>query len=211
MNLTKITSEVLQTSKNIIEKNGWNENLFFLISQNCNYKEHEINTLFPNGYESLLTLYLTEINEKMTEKSKSLNLIRLKIHERIKALMTIRLNIMKNEKKLISKTFLYLLLPHNFKIASQNLYKTVDQIWFLSGDNSTDFNFYSKRAILASIYTTTLLHFINNDNIDETIDVMNQNLKKVSKIPKIKNQTKNIIKLLPNIIQLKNKFSFVKQ
>jgi|TARA_B110000263_G_scaffold249968_1_gene269575 ubiquinone biosynthesis protein COQ9 len=211
MNLTKIRSEVLQTSKNIIEKNGWNENLFFLISQNCNYKEHEINTLFPNGYESLLTLYLTEINEKMTEKSKSLNLIRLKIHERIKALMTIRLNIMKNEKKLISKTFLYLLLPHNFKIASQNLYKTVDQIWFLAGDNSTDFNFYSKRAILASIYTTTLLHFINNDNIDETIDVMNQNLKKVSKIPKIKNQTKNIIKLLPNIIQLKNKFSFVKQ
>jgi len=211
MNLTKIRSEVLQTSKNIIEKNGWNENLFFLISQNCNYKEHEINTLFPNGYESLLTLYLTEINEKMTEKSKSLNLIRLKIHERIKALMTIRLNIMKNEKKLISKTFLYLLLPHNFKIASQNLYKTVDQIWFLSGDNSTDFNFYSKRAILASIYTTTLLHFINNDNIDETIDVMNQNLKKVSKIPKIKNQTKNIIKLLPNIIQLKNKFFFVKQ
>ena len=211
MNLKKIRSEVLQTSKNIIEKNGWNENLFFLISQNCNYKEHEINTLFPNGYESLLTLYLTEINEKMTEKSKSLNLIRLKIHERIKALMTIRLNIMKNEKKLISKTFLYLLLPHNFKIASQNLYKTVDQIWFLAGDNSTDFNFYSKRAILASIYTTTLLHFINNDNIDETIDVMNQNLKKVSKIPKIKNQTKNIIKLLPNIIQLKNKFSFVKQ
>ena len=211
MNLTKIRSEVLQTSKNIIEKNGWNENLFFLISQNCNYKEHEINTLFPNGYESLLTLYLTEINEKMTEKSKSLNLIRLKIHERIKALMTIRLNIMKNEKKLISKTFLYLLLPHNFKIASQNLYKTVDQIWFLAGDNSTDFNFYSKRAILASIYTTTLLHFINNDNIDETIDVMNQNLKKVSKIPKIKNQTKNIIKLLPNIIQLKNKFFFVKQ
>ena len=211
MNLKKIRYEILNKSKNIIEKNGWNENLFFLISKNSNYKDYEINTLFPNGYKSLLDLYLSEINEKMTKESKNIDLIRLKVNERIKALMTIRLKIMKNEKKLISKTFLYLLLPHNFKIASQNLYKTVDQIWFLAGDNSTDFNFYSKRAILASIYSTTLLHFINNDNINETIDVMNQSVKKVSKIPKIKNQAKNIIKLLPNIIQLKNKFSFVKQ
>ena len=29
-----------------------------------------------------------------------------------------------------------------------------------AGDNSTDFNFYSKRAILASIYSITLIYIL---------------------------------------------------
>ena len=34
----------------------------------------------------------------------------------------------------------------------KNLYKTVDNMWYLAGDNSTDFNFYTKRLTLALIY-----------------------------------------------------------
>lgn len=31
----------------------------------------------------------------------------------------------------------------------------VDDIWYWAGDRSTDFNWYTKRALLAGIYTST--------------------------------------------------------
>ena len=156
-------------------------------------------------------LSCTEINSKMTVESQKINLIRLRIHERIREIFILRLKIMSKEKKLISKTFFYLLLPQNYKLALKNLYKTVDQMWFLAGDNSTDFNFYSKRVILASIYTSVMMHFVNNDNIDKTIILLKKQLKRVSNISKIKSRINEITKIIPQIIKLGKHINFVKQ
>jgi len=66
-------------------------------------------------------------------------------------------------------------------------------------------------VILASIYTTVITHFINNDNIDETILFLTKQLKKVSKIPKIKNKVSDLVNFIPQIFKLGKSFSFFKQ
>ena len=211
MKLNKIRNEILSLAKFYVAENGWNENLFDEISKNSKYEISVIQSLFPEGYFSLIDLYLDEINNKMTIQSKNLNLIRLKVHERVRELCILRLSIMEKEKKIIYKTFMHILLPSNSKFCVKSLYKAVDQIWFLTGDSSTDFNFYSKRIILASIYSTTIIHFLNNNDIKETIKLLNKQLKKVSKIPKIKEKFMNISKLLPQLYKLRKNFSVVKQ
>jgi ubiquinone biosynthesis protein COQ9 len=211
MELKNIRYKILREAKKHVVKHGWNEDIFTHIKNNSNHSYDEMNSLFPQGYKIILEMYLSEINEKMIMESKEIDLIRLKVHERIRELCFLRLNIMSKEKELIKRSFLTLSLPHNFKLASKILYKTVDEIWFLAGDNSTDFNYYSKRAILASIYTTVMIHFTNNKDINSTYDLLNKQLKKVSKIPKIKNRIKDISKIFPYIIKLKNNFSSFKQ
>ena len=211
MNLKKLRNNIYKKAKLTAMKFGWNENLFDNIANESTHTYEEMHALFPEGYLSIIQMYLDEIDEVMTKESEKINLIRLKIHERIRELCILRLNIMAKEKDLISKTFLHLLLPNNYKFSSKNLYRTVDQIWFLAGDNSTDFNFYSKRIILASIYTSTMIHFINNDNMDGTIFLLNKLLRKVSKIPKIKSNINSFTKIIPQIFQLGKKFNFVKQ
>ena len=211
MNLKKLRNNIYKKAKLSAMKFGWNENLFDNIANESAYTYEEIYALFPAGYLSIIQMYLEEIDEEMTKESEKINLIRLKIHERIRELCILRLNIMAKEKDLASKTFLHLLLPNNYKFSSKNLYRTVDQIWFLAGDNSTDFNFYSKWIILASVYTPTMIHFINNDNINDTLFLLNKLLRKVSKIPKIKNNINNFTKILPQIFKLGKKFNFVKQ
>ena len=211
MNLKNIRKNIYKEAKLTARKYGWSENLFDNISNESSYACKEIYDLFPEGYLSIVQMYLEEVDEKMTKESEKINLIRLKIHERIRELCILRLNIMAKEKDLVSKTFLHLLLPHNYKFSSKNLYKTVDQIWFLAGDNSTDFNFYSKRIILASIYTSTMIHFINNDNMEDTLFLLNKLLRRVSKIPQIKSNINNFTKIIPEIFKLGKKFNFVKQ
>ena len=115
------------------------------------------------------------------------------------------------QKELIKKTYFHLLLPQSFKISIKSLYRTVDQIWFLAGDNSTDFNFYSKRVILASIYINFIMHFINNDNIEETFILLDKQLKRVSKIPKIKDRINVMTNIIPQIFKRGKRFNFTTQ
>jgi len=207
MSLILTRKKILKDIKALVIKDGWNDQLFFNYAKISKFSNEEINALFPEGYKTLIDMYLEEINLKMTKNSKKINLIRLRTHERVRELVKLRLNIMLKEKILVKKTFIHLLLPFNHKIAYKNLYRTVDQIWFLAGDNSTDFNFYSKRIILATIYTSTISHFINNNNFIETINFLEKNLKKVSLIPKLKNKTKNFSEFLLKSIKFRKNIS----
>ena len=210
MNLNQKRKQIFNDVKNYVEVNGWNIEIFLNL-KNSNFDYNEIISLFPNGYLSTIQMYLDDINSKMALESKKLNLIQLRLHERVRELCILRLNIMQKEKKFVVKTYNHLCLPQNYKFSSKNLYKTIDQIWFLSGDNSTDFNFYTKRIILAGIYTSTMIHFINNENIDGTIDFLNNQLKKVKYIPKFKNRINDIVKILPQILKYKKKFNEFRQ
>ena len=88
-------------------------------------------------------------------------------------------------KNFIKKPFNHLLLPTNNKISKKSLYNSVNMMWYLAGDNSTDFNFYTKRLILSGVYTNALFVFFSKEMkyVEENID---KNLKRISKIPKIK-------------------------
>jgi len=207
----KVRNEILAEAKKYIVDFGWNKNLLNKIVEKSKYDSNTLTVLFPGGYKSLLQLYLDEINLKMTIESKKLNLIRFKVHERIRELLILRLDILSKEKKIIQKTVYHLLLPNNYKFSLINLYRTVDQIWFLAGDNSTDFNYYSKRTILATIYTRTIINFINNDDLKSTIRLLNMQLKQVAKIPKIKNSFKNFTKITPFLFKLRENFNFTKR
>ena len=55
-----------------------------------------------------------------------------------------------------------LALPHNAPLALRSLYRTVDAVWLLADDRSTDFSYYTKRATLAGIYTALLQVWFND-------------------------------------------------
>ena len=54
------------------------------------------------------------------------------------------------------------MMPQNAALAARLLYKTVDAIWYAIGDRSTDFNFYTKRGLLAGVYSATLFYWLND-------------------------------------------------
>jgi ubiquinone biosynthesis protein COQ9 len=55
----------------------------------------------------------------------------------------------------------------NAALGLKLLYQTVDAMWRAAGDTSTDFNFYTKRAILGGVYSATLLRWFNDTSEDE--------------------------------------------
>ena len=90
----------------------------------------------------------------------------------------------------------------------KQLYKSINLIWYISGDNSTDFNFYTKRFILFLVYSTVILNFLKNDDLIETEKLLDDNLYKVSKIPKIKEKFKIIKKKFPSLFNILKYYSY---
>ena len=70
--------KILRNVKTNIIINGWNDNIFSIITKRNKYKEEEVRALFSKGYKSLLELYLFSADQEMI---KACNKIEHSIYE----------------------------------------------------------------------------------------------------------------------------------
>ena len=206
--LEKKRLELVNLSKNIVKEYGWNDSLFENISFHNRISYDELIILFPDGYKEMLKLSLDYLNYELENICSQYDFIRIPIHKRIKKIIITKINLMNKHKDFYRRTFYFLLIPINYKLLTAYLYKSVDLMWYISGDNSTDFNFYTKRMILSGVYSSVILHFISNDNLLGTEKKLDDNLLKISKIPLIKVKIQLYKKSLPSFLRLLKSYSF---
>lgn len=199
--------EVLKFAKIIVAENGFKINIFKVISNKYKLDIKEIELLFPEGNNDLIKFALEQLNIDLEIYCRKLTLIRLPIHKRIRKILLSKILLMNKDKKFYKHIFLRILVPiKNFSLPIQ-LYKSIDQMWFIAGDNSTDFNFYTKRLILAGIYTRVILFYFNNNDQNTLESILDSNLKKVSKIPELKSKINIFRDNFPKIINFVKNFN----
>ena len=66
-------------------------------------------------------------------------------------------------KEAMRRLLSFLALPQNAGLASKLTWRTCSEMWYASGDISTDWNYYSKRILLASVYSSTVLYWMVDD------------------------------------------------
>ena len=205
--LLKKRLEILKYSKIFISANGLTTNSLKNISNKYKLDFKEVELLFPEGNVDLVKFALEQLNKELEEQCKKIDLIRLPIHKRIREVILLKMLLMQKDKIFYRNIFSNLLIPKkNFSLPNQ-IYNSVDQIWFIAGDTSVDFNFYTKRLILSGIYSRILLFFFNNNNQQELEIILDVNLKRVSKIPEIKSKLKIFKEYLPKIAKfIKNSY-----
>ena len=199
--------ELLKYAKILVAVNGLKLNTLEVICNKYKLDINEIKILFPEGNNDIIKLSLEQLNEDLEDSCKRIDLIRLPIHKRIRKILLLKLSLMSKDKNFYKKIFLNLLIPKkNFSVPVQ-LYKSVDQIWFIAGDISTDFNFYTKRLILSGIYSRVVLFFFNNNDQAELENILDTNLRRVSKIPEIKAKINIFKESFPKIFKFVKNFS----
>ena len=197
--LLKKRQVVLRFAKEFVSENGLTKNCLENISKKYGLNTDETDLLFPQGNIDLIKFALEQLNNDLEVYCRQIDLIRLPIHKRIRKVLLSKISLMNKDKLFYRSIFLNLLIPKkNFSLSSQ-LYNSVDQLWFIAGDSSTDFNFYTKRLILSGIYSRVMLFFFNNNNQEELENILDESLKRVSKIPEIKSKLKIFTDFLPKI------------
>lgn len=55
----------------------------------------------------------------------------------------------------LMKALAVMTLPQNIKSSVTELHRLSDEMWYLAGDTSVDFSWYTKRATLSAVYAST--------------------------------------------------------
>ena len=189
---------ILQLLKNITEYNDLDDALLKTLSQlKINEdKYYEIKRDFlPNGLSSLMNELNIVINTKLSKEKKPKRFKNFKINEKIKYFVIRRLMIFQslvNKKKFFKKV----LKPNSILGSNKILFKIADEIWFLSGDKSTDYNYYTKRIILMKVYAITFSFFVfdKSKDLQKTKNFLDKEISLVLKFGNLKNKIKNSIR-----------------
>jgi ubiquinone biosynthesis protein COQ9 len=152
----------------------------------------KISSLF---FEDLDQRFLNEVKSKVNKIAKT--------NEKISFLLNKRLQIEKKNKYLIKKIFIHLIKANNSNKVLTYIYSVSDIMWKYANDRSVDFNFYTKRLILSSVYLKILILSFYKDNL--TPKDLNEEISKSLEHVKLISQFKIKLDFFKN---LKEFFSF---
>jgi ubiquinone biosynthesis protein COQ9 len=160
--------------------------------------------LFPDGPLSLVEAFSTRTDAAMETQLAKRKLAQMKIRERIRLAVTTRLALLAPHKEAARRAAAFLTLPPHAGLGAKLLYRTVDSIWRAVGDTSTDFNFYTKRAILAAVYSTTLLRWFTDDSENEaaTAEFLDRRIENVMRFEKFKAELRERASHLPSLADI---------
>ncbi len=122
--------------------------------------------LFPGGPLELIRAFSSEADRRMLESLEGLDLHAMKIRDKVAAGVRARLEAVAAHREAVRSGLTFFSLPQNAATGLSCLYRTVDAIWYAAGDRATDYNFYTKRALLSGVYSSTLLFWLNDKSED---------------------------------------------
>lgn len=117
---------------------------------------------FPGGPGELVAFYVAEADGAMLAALAAHDLAALKVRQRIALAIRLRLEALLGQREAVRRALAWQMLPGQQARALRALYGTVDAIWRAAGDTSADFNFYTKRGLLAPVYAATLLFWLDD-------------------------------------------------
>ena len=159
---------------------------------------------FPGGATEMIEYFNVLADRRAVAALAERDLARLKVRERIA--MGVRLRIEPNApwREAIRLGFAHLTLPTNMPLTIKVIYRTVDALWHAAGDTATDFNFYTKRGLLAGVYAATVLYWINDRSPDSaaTWAFLDRRIADAMRVPSLLGRLGRLAPPLPNPFRL---------
>lgn len=112
----------------------------------------------------LIEAWIEAVDHEMADRFGPGELAAMKVRDRIVALVMARLEIATPDREALRRALAIMAMPQNAARTTRTAWRSADRMWRLAGDDATDFNHYSKRALLASIYAATLLAFLDDES-----------------------------------------------
>jgi len=153
--------------------------------------------LFENGPLSLIEFYSHWADAQMESALAAQDLKAMKIRQRIATAVKARLSALAPHKEAARRAAALLSLPMHAATGAKLVYATVDAMWRAAGDTATDFNFYTKRGILAGVYGATAMRWFTTEDEKQVDDFLAARIENVMQFEKFKAKAKEALSNFP--------------
>ena len=136
--------------------------------------------LFPGGPAEMVEAH-SDLGDRMMEES-GRSIADTRVSRRVRALILLRLEQAELDRDAVRRGLSLLSMPGNRGAAVRSLARTVDTIWHAAGDQSADMSWYSKRLLLAGVYSSTLLYWLKRGSGEATEAFLDRQLAAVARL-----------------------------
>ena len=127
--------------------------------------DHDVARLaFPGGAIDLIDAWFAAVDTAMIAAVPAEQLATMKVRAKITALVEARLAIMAPHRESLRRALAILAMPTNITRAARLGWRAADLMWRAAGDTATDYNHYTKRAILTGVYGATISVFLDDES-----------------------------------------------
>ena len=145
---------------------------------------------FPGGAMDMIGAWIESTDERMRKAFADGHLGGMKVRERIRTLLLFRLDEIAGQEEALRRALAVQAMPQNLARSLKIGWRSADLMWRLAGDTATDYNHYTKRALLCGIYTATLAVFVEDtsEGKAETRAFLDRRIENVMQFEKAKAQ-----------------------
>jgi ubiquinone biosynthesis protein COQ9 len=163
---------------------GWTARALRMGLRDIGVPADEAELLFPGGAPDMIEAFCDWADRGMEAEAATLDMADRRVHERVRAVIALRLARNRPYREAVRRALALLALPSHARLAAVCTARTVDAIWHAAGDRSADFSWYTKRAILAAVYGSTLLYWVRDGSEDDaaTLAFLDRRLAGVGRI-----------------------------
>ena len=146
---------------------GWSDEALVMAAEQLGADSDVARLAFKDGQMGMIVAWIEAVDLAMAAAFPENVIAGMKIRERIRALVQFRLDAVAGQEEALRRALAIMAMPQNVVRSTRRGWQTADLMWRIAGDTATDYNHYTKRAILASLYGATLAVFTDDTSEDK--------------------------------------------
>ncbi|MCM8558131.1 COQ9 family protein [Sphingomicrobium sediminis] len=167
---------------------GWSEAAVVAAADQHDIDHDVAKLAFPKDPAQMVAAWIEAVDAAMEAAFTREEMAGMKVRERIRALIWFRLELAGPAREAVRTGLSILSLPQNLALAAKTAWRSADTMWRMAGDTATDYNHYTKRAILTGVYGSTLYAWLDDDSEGwaETAAFLDRRIDDVMQFEKVK-------------------------
>lgn len=141
---------------------GWTWTVMRRGAETAGFHPQEAEAAFPGGPADAACWFSDWADRQMVGALAGVDLTGMKVRDRVTLAVRRRLEALIPYREAVRRAGSLLAMPPQAARTPQLVYATVDAAWRAVGDASTDYNFYTKRLLLAGVVTSTTLYWLDD-------------------------------------------------
>jgi len=165
--LSVIKDEILLATLDQVPFDGFSKRALTAGVAVAGYDASMVLRAFPNGVGDVAEHFSDWANRQMIIEVNKLDLASMGVREKIHACIKARLMLCAPYKEAVIRLSSWLAMPQNTEKLTRMTWEISSQVWYTIGDTSSDWNYYSKRTLLAAAYSATVLYWMADEADDD--------------------------------------------
>ncbi len=161
--LAAIRKAVIAAALPHVPFDGWNDRTLAHAVEDAGVDADLARLAFPRGGVDLALAYHWDRDAALAEDLAGADLLGLRFRDRIAHAIMRRLELSAPDHEAVRRGVALFALPHHASDGARAIWHTADTIWTALGDDSRDFNWYSKRTTLSAVYSSALLYWLGDE------------------------------------------------